>query len=151
MQWAAKSQDQRASWRAAGDSRRTRVVLSTALYNLHPSTMYHGQMQRSRSELAGLGRFEEPAVLILTSLVEGPLHGYAIVKDVETVAGVRLGPGTLYATLARLEARGLISGVPSNDRRRPYRITASGLALLRDRLERMDSIAQTGLKRLARV
>jgi len=127
------------------------VVLPTALYNLHPSTMYHGQMQRSRSELAGLGRFEEPAVLILTSLVEGPLHGYAIVKDIETVAGVRLGPGTLYATLARLEARGLISGVPSNDRRRPYRITASGLALLRDRLERMDSIAQTGLKRLARV
>ena len=112
--------------------------------------MYHGGMQRSRSELAGLGRFEEPAVLILTSLVEGPLHGYAIVKDVEAVARVRLGPGTLYATLARLEARGLIAGVPSNDRRRPYRITASGLALLRDRLERMDSIAQTGLKRLAR-
>lgn len=112
--------------------------------------MYHGGMQRSGSELAGLGRFEEPAVLILTSLVEGPLHGYAIVKDVEAVARVRLGPGTLYATLARLEARGLIAGVPSNDRRRPYRITASGLALLRDRLERMDSIAQTGLKRLAR-
>ena len=113
--------------------------------------MYHGRMQRSASELAGLGRFEEPAVLILTSLVDGPLHGYGIVKDVEDVARVRLGPGTLYATLARLESRGLIDGLPSKDRRRPYRITASGLALLRDRLERMDLIARTGLERLARV
>ena len=108
-------------------------------------------MQRSRSDLAVLGRFEEPAVLILTSLVDGPLHGYAIVKDVEAVARVRLGPGTLYATLARLESRGLIAGLPSRDRRRPYQITSGGVALLRDRLERMDSIARTGLERLARV
>jgi len=108
-------------------------------------------MQRSPTELLDLGRFEEPAVLILTSLVEGPLHGYAIVKDVEQVAGVRLGPGTLYATLARLEARGLIAGVPTDDRRRPYRITGAGMALLRGRLERMEAIARTGLRRLARV
>ena len=74
-------------------------------------------MQRNPTGLLDLGRFEEPAVLILTSLVEGPRHGYAIVKDVEEVAGVRLGPGTLYATLARLEARGLIEGIPSSDRR----------------------------------
>jgi DNA-binding PadR family transcriptional regulator len=108
-------------------------------------------MQRSPSELLDLGRFEEPAVLILTSLIEGPRHGYAIVRDVEQVAGVRLGPGTLYATLARLEARGLIEGVPSQDRRRPYRITGAGMALVRGRLERMDAIATTGLRRLAQV
>lgn len=108
-------------------------------------------MQRSPSELGELGRFEEPAVLILTSLVEAPLHGYAIVKDVEQVAGVHLGPGTLYATLARLEARGLVEGLPSEDRRRPYRITGAGLALLRGRLERMEAIARTGLRRLAQV
>lgn len=106
-------------------------------------------MQRSTSELSELGRFEEPAVLILTSLVQQPRHGYAIVKDVEQVAGVRLGPGTLYATLARLEARGLIEGLPSHDRRRPYRITGAGLALVRGRLERMHAIARTGLERLA--
>jgi DNA-binding PadR family transcriptional regulator len=52
-------------------------------------------MQRSPTELLDLGRFEEPAVLILTSLLDGPRHGYAIVRDVEQVAGVRLGPGTL--------------------------------------------------------
>lgn len=97
-----------------------------------------------------LGRFEEPAVLVLTSLAEGPSHGYAIVRDVEQVAGVRLGPGTLYATLARLEARGLIEAIPSDDRRRPYRITAAGMALLRGRLERMEAIARTGLQRMAR-
>ena len=99
--------------------------------------------------LAELGRFEEPALLVLTSLAERPMHGYAIVKDVESVAGVRLGPGTLYATLSRLEARGLIEGLPAEDRRRPYRITGAGLALLRGRLERMEAIARAGLARLA--
>ena len=101
------------------------------------------------SDLAELGRFEEPALLILTSLAEKPMHGYAIVKDVESVAGIRLGPGTLYATLSRLEARGLIEGLPAAARRRPYRITAAGLGLLRGRLERMEAIARTGLARLA--
>lgn len=101
------------------------------------------------TDLSDLGRFEEPAVLVLTSLAEAPRHGYAIVKDVDQVARVRLGPGTLYATLARLEARGLIEALPAEDRRRPYRITGAGLALLRQRLERMASIASVGLERLA--
>lgn len=107
-------------------------------------------MQKRRSGLADLGRFEEPAVLILTSLTDCPRHGYAIVKDVEAVSGVRLGPGTLYATLARLEARGLIEALATEDRRRPYRITDAGVELVRDRLERMDAIARAGLSRLAR-
>jgi DNA-binding PadR family transcriptional regulator len=99
--------------------------------------------------LGELGRFEEPALLVLTSLAEKPMHGYAIVKDVESVAGLRLGPGTLYATLSRLEARGLIEGLPAEDRRRPYRITGAGLELLRGRLERMEAVARAGLARLA--
>jgi DNA-binding PadR family transcriptional regulator len=107
-------------------------------------------MQGSGS-VGGLGRFEEPSVLVLTSLLEGPRHGYAIVKDVEAVSGVRLGPGTLYATLSRLEARGLIEALPSEDRRRPYRLTGAGVALVQERLERMEAIARTGLQRLAGV
>ena len=103
-----------------------------------------------RSALASLGRFEEPAVLILTSLIEGPRHGYAIVKDIEAVSGVRLGPGTLYATLSRLEARDLIQALPAAERRRPYRITDAGVELLRGRLQRMESISRIGLERLAR-
>ena len=101
------------------------------------------------SALGELGRFEEPAVLVLTSLADRPRHGYAIVQDVQALAGVKLGPGTLYATLARLETRGLIEGLPAEDRRRPYRITGAGLALLRHRLERMEAVARTGLARVA--
>jgi DNA-binding PadR family transcriptional regulator len=103
------------------------------------------------SGVADLGRFEEPAVLILTSLLEGPRHGYAIVKDVEALSGVRLGPGTLYATLSRLEARGLIEALAADARRRPYRLTGAGTALVQERLQRMEAIARTGLERLARV
>ena len=101
------------------------------------------------SGLGDLGRFEEPAVLVLTSLAERPRHGYAIVQDVQALAGVKLGPGTLYATLSRLEARGLIEGLPAEDRRRPYRITGAGLSLLRQRLQRMETVARTGLARVA--
>ena len=54
-----------------------------------------------------LGRFAEPALLILVSLSDGPKHGYAIMTDVEAGTGRPLGPGTLYAALARLEERGL--------------------------------------------
>jgi DNA-binding PadR family transcriptional regulator len=100
---------------------------------------------------ATLGRFEKPALLVLTSLLECPRHAYAIVRDVEEASGVRLGPGTLYATLTRLEARGLIQAVPSDDCRRPYRLTGAGVALIRARLERIGSTAGTGLPRLARV
>jgi DNA-binding PadR family transcriptional regulator len=102
-------------------------------------------------ELSDLGRFEEPALLVLTSLLEGPRHGYAIVKDVQALSGVRLGPGTLYATLARLEARNLVEGLPAEGRRRPYRLTGAGVALVQKRLQRMEAIARTGLQRLARV
>ncbi len=52
--------------------------------------------------LPELGRFAEPALLILVSLSDGPKHGYAIMADVEAGTGKPLGPGTLYAALARL-------------------------------------------------
>ena len=39
-------------------------------------------------------------MLLLTSLADGPKHGYALVKDIEQFAGVTLGPGTLYGALA---------------------------------------------------
>jgi DNA-binding PadR family transcriptional regulator len=59
------------------------------------------------------------SVLILTSLAGGPRHGYGLIKDVEQFAGVRLGPGTLYGVLARLEQAGLVKGLPSEGRRYP--------------------------------
>ena len=94
-------------------------------------------------------RSSDPSVLIMTSLAEGPKHGYAITLDVYEIAGVRLGPGTLYGAIARLEERGLIEALESDDRRRPYRLTASGGVLLRDRLAAQERVARIGLRRLS--
>jgi DNA-binding PadR family transcriptional regulator len=88
---------------------------------------------------------------VLTSLADGPKHGYAITKDVERVAGVRLGPGTLYGALARLESRGLIEGLPAEDRRRPYRLTGAGADALAAQLESYERVARMGLARLRAV
>lgn len=69
----------------------------------------------------------EPALLVLASLIAGPKHGYAVISDIEAQTGKRLGPGTLYGVIARLEKMGLIRALPREDRgRRPYSITAAG-------------------------
>jgi DNA-binding PadR family transcriptional regulator len=49
-----------------------------------------------------LGRFSDPSILILASLAGGKKHGYAIMEDIEAMARVRLGTGTLYGAIARL-------------------------------------------------
>ena len=99
-------------------------------------------------DLGDFGRFAEPSLLILVSLSDQPRHGYAIMTDVEGLSGTPLGPGTLYAALARLEARGMIEALPAEDRRRPYRITAAGARTLRARLEGLDQLVRAGLNRL---
>jgi DNA-binding PadR family transcriptional regulator len=91
----------------------------------------------------------DPALLILASLASGPKHGYAIVEDVRQLAGIQLGPGTLYGAMSRLESRGLIEPLPADDRRRPYRITGNGSEVLRERLEKMQALAEAGLGRLS--
>jgi DNA-binding PadR family transcriptional regulator len=99
--------------------------------------------------LSDFGRFSDPALLILSSLADGPKHGYGMMADIETMTGMRLGPGTLYGALARLEKSGLIQAIPAQDRRRPYRLTAIGIAALREQLSLLEKLAATGLKRLA--
>ena len=99
--------------------------------------------------LETLGRSSGPASLILSSLADGPKHGYALTKDIESFAGVRLAPGTLYEALSRLESHGMIEAVESNDRRRPYRLTATGAAALSTYLEAQRNVAEVGLRRLA--
>jgi DNA-binding PadR family transcriptional regulator len=96
----------------------------------------------------GLGRFAEPSVLILTSLAGGPKHGYALIKDIEGLAGTLVGPGTLYAALSRLQERQLIEALPEEERRRPYRITPAGAEALRAYLEQARRVSTVGLKRL---
>jgi len=99
--------------------------------------------------LETLGRSSGPASLILSSLADGAKHGYALTKDIEAFAGVRLAPGTLYEALSRLEAHGMIQAVESHDRRRPYRLTATGAAALSTYLETQRKVADVGLGRLA--
>jgi DNA-binding PadR family transcriptional regulator len=93
-------------------------------------------------------RSTDPGLLVLTSLADGPKHGYAITVDVEEFAGVRLGPGTLYGVLARLESRGLIEALPAEERRRPYRLTADGSSVLEQELQELQAITRQGLARL---
>ncbi len=102
-------------------------------------------------QLDDLGHFSDPALLILASLAGGARHGYAMMEDIEAFAGVRLGPGTLYGALARLEQRGWIEALPAQERRRPYRLTAAGAAALREQLSALEKLAHLGLRRLAEI
>src|SRR5258705_2741730 len=95
------------------------------------------------------GRFAEPSLLILTSLSDGPKHGYAIMQDVEQGTGRPMGPGTLYAALVRLEELGLIEALPPVDRRRPYRLTAVCASNLAEQLHGLSAFAQNRLRPLA--
>ena len=99
-------------------------------------------------DLGDLGRFAEPSLFILVSLGDRPKHGYAIMEDIEALSGSHIGPGTLYAALARLEARGLIEALPPEDRRRPYKLTGLGATTLKAQLEGLEGFARTGLRRL---
>ncbi len=101
------------------------------------------------SPLSEFGRFSEPALLVLISLADGSKHGYAIMEDVASLTGARLGPGTLYGAVSRLEQRGLIEALPPAGRRRPDRLTSEGESALREQLVTMRAVVATGLRRLA--
>ena len=88
-----------------------------------------------------------PAVFfILFALVDGEKHGYAIMQQVAELSEnkSRMGPGTLYSTLQRLLALALIKETARKDdvdeRRRYYRLTGAGKALLEAELARMESL-----------
>ena len=91
----------------------------------------------------------DPTLLVLSSLAEGDKHGYLIMQDVEVFANVRLGPGTLYGAITRLEERGWIAPVGPKDRRQTYTITPSGRAWLQEQLGALDAVVKTGLSRLS--
>jgi DNA-binding PadR family transcriptional regulator len=102
---------------------------------------------------SSLGRDDEsrlggPPLLILTSLASGSKHGHVLAKDIETFAGVRLGPGTLYGALSRLEQRGLIEPLDTDSRRRPYRLTAAGVDALEASLDELRVLVDEGSTRL---
>lgn len=97
------------------------------------------------------GPASDPELLILASLAAGPKHGYAIMADVETFAGVALGPGTLYTAITRLVEKKLIAPEASPGRQRPYGLTKSGALALNTQLTDMQRVAAAGLERLRSV
>ena len=90
----------------------------------------------------------DPTLLVLASLADGEKHGYAMMEDIQRFAGVRLGPGTLYGAITRLEERGWIRPLESDDRRRPYAITAAGKQFLEEQLTALDQVVKTAMRRL---
>ena len=96
-----------------------------------------------------LGRFADPSLLILTSLADGPKHGYAIMTDVVEFSGVSMEPGTLYGALSRLERRGWVRSLASQERRRPYEITAVGQEVLAGQVSSMQQIVRVARLRTA--
>lgn len=88
---------------------------------------------------------------ILLALLEGDLHGYAIMQSVEALSNgaLRMGPGTLYGTLKRLLEQGLVEETDErpdadndDERRRYYRLTPSGRASVRAENARMARLVR---------
>ena len=90
----------------------------------------------------------DPTLLVLASLADGDKHGYAMMEDIERFAGVRLGPGTLYGAITRMEERGWIRAVASDDRRQPYTITALGRKHLEEQVSNLDQVLKAAQRRL---
>lgn len=106
-------------------------------------------MSKQRKDRHGLGRFGDPGVLVLLSLASGPRHGHAMLADIEEQSGMRLGPGTLYGSIAKLCERGLIAPLEVDERRQPYEITDLGREALADQLATWSTVVSVGHQRLA--
>lgn len=95
----------------------------------------------------------EPSYFILAALLDGPLHGYAVIKRVDELSAgrVRLAAGTLYAALDRLAAEELLTVVREevvNGRaRRYYGLTDNGSAAVHAEAARMAAAAALVIKR----
>jgi len=94
---------------------------------------------------------------MLVAMADGPRHGYAIAQDVEDLTSGRIvmGPGTLYGSLQRMVAAGLIEeadnpgeGGLHAERRRYYRMTPVGSAALRAESERLLRAVNVAQERL---
>jgi DNA-binding PadR family transcriptional regulator len=85
----------------------------------------------------------DPTLLVLASLSEGDKHGYAMMEDIERFTGIRLGPGTLYGAITRLEKRGWIKPDKADDRRRPFTLTATGREYLKSQLGVLERVLKT--------
>lgn len=95
----------------------------------------------------------------LLALAGGPRHGYALAQEVEVVTRgrIRMGPGTLYGSLQRMRDDGLVEEAPNPgdegvhaDRRRYYRLTSFGRAVLRAETERLAAAVRLARARVGK-
>jgi DNA-binding PadR family transcriptional regulator len=100
-----------------------------------------------RKPVAPLGQVPlTPAVFhILLALADGPLHGYAIMHAVEASAGaeLKMGPGTIYGSIQRMEDAGLVKELASrsDDRRRVFALLPTGRRALEAEARRLTRLA----------
>jgi DNA-binding PadR family transcriptional regulator len=83
----------------------------------------------------------DPTLLVLSSLADGDKHGNSIMQDASSSPAFAWGPGTLYGAITRLEERGWIRAVDSDDRRKALHDYGAGPSPVGRRLERS---AQSG-------
>ncbi|MGM0837262.1 MAG: PadR family transcriptional regulator [Bacillota bacterium] len=89
----------------------------------------------------------ETAFYILLSLTE-PRHGYGIIKHVEEISNgrIRLGSGTIYGTLTKMQKDGVITVFADAERKTVYEITDSGKELITAEIERLKELHGNALK-----
>jgi len=104
---------------------------------------------RKNSEPPARKSPSRPGIYILLALAGGARHGYAIKQEVEERTGglIRLGPGTLYETIQRLEEAGLIEEAvpaePANGQeaqRRFYELTDRGWSSLKEEIRQLGQL-----------
>ncbi|SRR6266516_1080591 len=106
-----------------------------------------------KQEVGGSKPLSEPVLFMLISLAQTPRHGYALIKDIESISGgrVRLSTGTLFGALRRLLENGWIQRFQQEDTARDkqaYRLTAAGRRQLEVELHRLKQLTRTVHARL---
>lgn len=87
----------------------------------------------------------ESTAYILLALRQ-PLHGYAVMQQVEAVSDgtVKIGPGTLYGAFTALEKDGLIAKAGEEERRKSYVLTEKGRQVLKEHIRRLEILVRYG-------
>ena len=107
----------------------------------------------TRCDMSRHESISEPVLLILASLADKPRHGYALIKDIEALSGVRvrLSTGTLYGALRRLLEDAWIERFEQEDTSREkqaYSLTTAGRRQLQLELDRMKQLTRVAGARL---
>ncbi|MFJ7936580.1 PadR family transcriptional regulator [Sporosarcina sp. NPDC096371] len=92
------------------------------------------------------GPMTEAMYYVLLTLMN-PSHGYQLMQAITEVSSgrVKMGPGTLYGVLARMQKEGLIVLADNDGRRKTYAITADGEQALRQEYHRLVAMIEDGV------